>query len=76
MSKTNQITNAGALKLQHASAAQLQTRAATVTGANTGKNTSTQVQFADILHKACGTESPRAWDRDDGQSPYEPESGS
>ncbi|EOS74620.1 flagellar operon protein [Dorea sp. 5-2] len=51
MSKTNQITNAGALKLQHASAAQLQTRAATVTGANTGKNTSTQVQFADILHK-------------------------
>lgn len=46
MGKTNQITNAGALKLQHASA-QLQPKAVTGTGANTG----TKVQFADILQK-------------------------
>lgn len=51
MSKTSQITNAGALKLQHASAAQLQTRAAAVTGADAGKNTNTKLQFADILQK-------------------------
>ena len=51
MSKTSQITNAGALKLQHASAAQLQTRAAAVTSADAGKNTGTKVQFADILQK-------------------------
>ncbi len=51
MSKIDQITNAGALKLQHASAAQLQTRAASAVGANTGNNSSTKVQFADILQK-------------------------
>ena len=46
MSEINQITNAGALKLQHASA-QLQTQA--VTGA--GVKPSTNVQFADLLQK-------------------------
>ena len=46
MSKMNQITNAGALKLQHASA-QLQTQGIAGTGANTG----TKVQFADVLQK-------------------------
>lgn len=51
MGKTSQITNAGALKLQHASAAQLQTRAAAVTSTDAGKNTGTKVQFADILQK-------------------------
>ena len=46
MSKMNQITNAGTLKLQHASA-QLQTQG--ITGA--GANTVTKVQFADVLQK-------------------------
>ncbi len=46
MSKMEQITNAGALKLQHASA-QLQAQTVAGTGANTG----TKVQFADVLQK-------------------------
>ena len=46
MSKMNQITNAGTLKLQHASA-QLQTKWIIGAGANTG----TKVQFADVLQK-------------------------
>ena len=46
MSKMNQITNAGTLKLQHASA-QLQTKGIIGAGANTG----TKVQFADVLQK-------------------------
>ena len=46
MSKIEQITNAGALKLQHASA-QLQAQTVAGTGANTG----TKVQFADVLQK-------------------------
>ena len=50
MSKMNQITNAGALKLQHASA-QLQTQALTGTGAKTGTKTGANVQFADLLQK-------------------------
>ena len=50
MSKINQITNAGALKLQHVSA-QLQTQALTGTGAKTGTKTSATVQFADLLQK-------------------------
>lgn len=48
MSKVDQITSAGALKLQHASAQlQVQTQTVSATGADAGA----KVQFADILQK-------------------------
>lgn len=50
MSKFDQITNAGALKLQHASA-QMQTQTVTGAGSKTGTKTGSNVQFADLLQK-------------------------
>lgn len=51
MSELDHITNAGALKLQHASAVQLQTRPAPGAAANAGAQKKANVQFADLLQK-------------------------
>ena len=75
MSKMNQITNAGTLKLQHASA-QLQTQGIIGAGANTGTKAvrrrfaerSRQSSVRSIL-QTCGTESPGTGNRDDRRSP-------
>ena len=51
MSDMNQITNAQALKLQHASATHLQTRATGTKGAYTRANNGSNIQFADLLQQ-------------------------
>ncbi len=51
MSDTNQITNAQALKLKHASATGLQTWATTAKGANTRTGEGSNIQFADLLQQ-------------------------
>lgn len=54
MSKINQITNAGALKLQHTSA-QLQVKAGSGASVNgTSGATGTRTQFAELLQKEAG----------------------
>ena len=50
MSELNKLTNAGALKLQHASATQLQARPAGQKGIDTPANKNPNIQFA-ILSK-------------------------
>ena len=49
MSELNKLTNAGALKLQHASATQLQARPAGQKGIDTPANKNPNIQFADLL---------------------------
>jgi len=51
MSELNKLTNAGALKLQHASATQLQARPAGQKGIDTPANKNPNIQFADLLQQ-------------------------
>ncbi len=51
MGELDHITNAGALKLQHASAVQLHTNTAPDTVSNAGLQKQPEVQFADLLQR-------------------------